>query len=215
MKIIRTTFVCPKCKKEYINSTLMSYWGGMAEAARDFVENNENTVICEKCGVRLVEDENLEFYNKKGDFAYKSQVLKFPQGEIFQFYLNMVELLQRIIQCFNSPEILIEGVLEKVRKENIDGEKLKKNKTKSNILLNHIKISVKEEKEHQVYDLILGEYEYSEFGDRYNSFVIEYNMGLLKSIVEFFVGALKKDLQLEVQSSIKANLNKKLMTYFV
>ena len=193
----------------------MSYWGGMADAARYFVENNENTVICEKCGVRLVEDGNLEFYNKKGDFAYKSQVLKLPQGEIFQFYLNMVKLLQRIIQCFNCPKILIEGILEKVRKVNTDGMKLKKNVSKSYILLNHIKISVKEKKEHQVYDLILGEYEFSEYGDRYNSFIIEYNMGLLKSIVEFFVGTLKKDLQLEVQSSIKADFDKKLMTYYI
>ena len=66
-----------------------------------------------------------------------------------------------------------------------------------------------------MYDLTLGEYEFSEYGDRYNSFVIEYNIGLLQSIVEFFVGTLKKDLQLEVQSSIKADFDKKLMTYCI
>ena len=50
--------VCPKCKKEYINSHLASFSSGFESAAKNFIENNKPITHCENCKIKLIEDED-------------------------------------------------------------------------------------------------------------------------------------------------------------
>lgn len=214
MNIKETIYVCPKCKKEYTNHTLLSYWGGMADAAKDFMKNNKNATHCEDCGVRLVEKDNLEFYNENGDFDYKTNVVEFPQGKEFDFYINMIHELVRVKNCLGYNCVNFEGIVEKVKKENVDEEKVKNGIVNSSELVNHIKIKVNVDKEYVLYDLILGKVDYADIGDRYNSFMIEYYSKTLKTTIDFLSGAFKKDMKMKIKSSITADFDKKLLTYF-
>lgn len=210
MKIEERTFVCPKCKKEYKNRKLLSYWGGMADAAKSFIKNNKNATTCENCGLRLVDKENLKYYNDKGEFDFKTIVTEFPKGKEFEFYCDMVVQIARVKECIDFSSIYLEGVLEKVQKERVD------EKENKNYLINRIKIKVKSDKEYVLYDVILGKVDYADIGSRYNSFMIEYYSKVLASTVEFLCDALAKDIKVKaIKKSINIDFEKRLLKYMV
>ena len=214
MNIEETIYVCPKCKKEYTNARLLSCWGGMADAARSFIKNNKITTHCEVCGTRVVKEDNIIFFNKNGEFDYKTNVVDFPKGNVFHFYIDLICQLQRVMSCFDRPQLSLEGILERVKKENVDEEKVRGGRENTSELISHIKIKVTADKEYVLYDIVLDKVDYADIGDRYNSFMIEYFLKTLKATLVFLTSALKKDTKEKIKSTLTADFDKKLMTYF-
>lgn len=77
MKIKKEVVVCPRCKREYTNTIVMSYSSFMFNTP----PKDEIHEVCGDCGLKLVDEFEVEYYDSNGKDIRKS--LKYKIRKLF------------------------------------------------------------------------------------------------------------------------------------
>ncbi len=214
MKIEEYNVICPKCRKIYKNRELLSFNSRMADAARDFVKNNKPITYCPDCNMKLVYEKYINYFDNSGNFCFKTETLTLPYQNEFDFHCKLISKLAEIKNCLVFETINLEGVVEKVEKEGLSKEQLEKGTADTHNLINHILIKVLNNKQIKtLFDIIVSKVNYANFGDRYNSFYIDYFTNLNKAALNIFETAISKDLKVKVKTNQIVNFDNKLKKY--
>lgn len=114
MKIKKISFICPKCKKEYINEFLLSYSSGFENVAKEFSDNNIIITTCEKCKIKLVQKSFLKYFNENGEYyPIVENVELNNEFDEFDLYLKTLESIKDFFECNLSGNIEIMSKIEK------------------------------------------------------------------------------------------------------
>jgi len=215
MKIDLKVLVCPKCKHEYENRHLVSFYSKFAKAAKSFEENNVVVTKCENCKIDLVDEKYIEHFDENGNIKFKKWIIKFWEIELRSFIIYKLYNLKSLLSAFNVRKIILDGfveILDKKEIENIDSND-EKNQDKSKVIFNHIlfKFLIKN-KEYIYFDFVINEVDYLYKNDTsvygcftYNSFYYNYFENYNKMIADTLKFSLKECLNINTDVQIRLN----------
>ena len=199
-------YYCPKCKKEYKNFEMISYNSRMQDAAEGFLKNNKVKTHCDECGVRLVKEEELRFYNENGEFSVKTKNIKFEENKIFDILLDVKRDILIAMSSLNEKDysINLKGKIENVEKT--EEEKLNKfdndSFAKSSI---SVEVAVKD-KVYTFFNIEIDKMEYVNIGRRFNGVVIEYLICKIRILIKTISDFLSHKEELNTKVSTKLNI---------
>ena len=169
MKIMRLKFVCPKCKKEYLNNFLASYLSEFKDEAKSFMENNSQITVCENCSTKLVTENLLKFYDANGEYMPTAEKMDISdEVDSFKLYLKTLEVIMNFFSCVRNGRIEIAAQIEK-NGSMIDGKMIVKGKS--------------ENKEYDLMTSCICQYELVANGDRKNLFKENELKNILNAII--------------------------------
>jgi len=158
MKIMRIKFICPKCKKEYMNEFLAGYHSMFADAARTFEKNNVTKVYCDNCNEKLIDENLLKYFNNSGEYSPKTEYYELTEEiDEFKIYLDVLREIRNFFLCVSDGEA---GIISKM------------DKTEKYVNANIIVKGKAQEKEYELLKINVFNYEY-DIGDRKNAFIIK------------------------------------------
>jgi|GEM_PF-2812288 len=218
MIVDEINYICPKCRRTFQNYDLRSFSSHMAQAARDFMESNEFIDTCPDCKARLVQEEYIKFYDKKGEFNVptKDVVVAFDNKELFRKFVDFICEISPMVSCLDAKTVTLEGVLKLEPKSKEELAKENKGIRNDNNLRSSILLSVSnKDKTYTLYNITLGLVEFANIGGRYNSFYVEYFAGQNTLALNFFKELLEVDLRggVKVKTSQNIYFDDKLQSY--
>lgn len=211
MRIEQVSYICPKCKKIYHNYGMMSYYGGMASAAKNFSENNKSITHCTECNLKLVREYLKDRFDENGEYISKCKQIEFTEMAIEDFASELNGQIMSFKECFENAETsfgyLVEIERGKIIEENSKRYIVFSNETKECNSFEEVKLNgfvllkgCNDEKEYELLKVeICNSYNYIG-GTRYNNFKLQYLLNIMaatmKSILEFISSEKREKLQI-------------------
>lgn len=189
----------------------------MAGAAHSFLENNKPITHCPKCKLKLVNEEYIHNFDKKGNYITPTKVVDacYDYTQIFNNNCNLAKTFYEVINCLAPDHLVVEGIVENQKKSKEEYEAQKGIKDDFN-LHNYILIkAICGKKEHIIYNINLATINYANIGGRYNSFYVDLFAKQNALYIDFLQRVLTQDLRVKVKTKQKVDFEKELLTYKV
>lgn len=166
MNIVEKKMFCPKCKREYINRSLVGFSEKDKEEVGIFLQNNKEITHCTECGIQLLEIFYKNDFDDNGNYAPVKKTYDKNYG-IYNVYLELLNSIKLFFKNVNDGKV---SLYLEVHKEN------------DIVYYSLLLIGNDKDRNTELLSALIEKY-VVEYGDRKNKFMIHVLYNSVKSIV--------------------------------